>query len=293
MCTFRLVHFDGHPDLLLPKDLLADDVFCKDRFTSDSVDIAEWILPLVYAGHIRTIVWIKPYWCCQIDDGTYSFHVGKHRASGKMRVDSNLPYFVDELLFCPTSELVEAKPVDLFVCTLGSPWCARSPCQRPDGSSTDPSSACHVKSFTHVGGCNKDIQQALKKSSGILLDVCLDFFSTANPFREDISPAFFTTLDTLYRCHSASSPKFCESVPRSEIPEAVDADRDALMIRVASARVSFLDEMTRMYTAAAVHSRNSGISSGIVGSIRTATTTRTASASGVVAVGSNSADLVL
>lgn len=58
-----VIAFSSHPspplsilDLLVPRDLLAKDVFDKDKFNSDHADIAEWILPLVYAGHLRTVL---------------------------------------------------------------------------------------------------------------------------------------------------------------------------------------------------------------------------------------------
>ena len=78
-----LVHFDSHPDLLLP-DMMADDVFTKDALFAQT-SIADWILPAVYAGLLSCIVWLKPCWSQQIQDGTYELVVGKDNASGKMR----------------------------------------------------------------------------------------------------------------------------------------------------------------------------------------------------------------
>eukprot|EP00041_Stephanoeca_diplocostata_P006078 m.74881 g.74881 ORF g.74881 m.74881 type:complete len:513 (+) comp16161_c0_seq2:180-1718(+) len=262
--NLAMVHFDGHPDLLLPKDLPADSVFDKEIFNSDNTDIAEWILPLVYAGHVRTVVWIKPYWCNQIEDGVYTFHVGKHTSSGKLRVDSGLPYFIDELLSCPTAELSEKKPLDLYVCTLGETTQHEAATQNQveqscglaepvltamSETTATSSSAESETCCTHGVDCNLRIRTALAASSGILLDVCLDFFSTANPFRADVPPSIFEALDGLNRCHSASSRAFYDAALREQSTHI--PGQSVVLRRVVPARQSFLKEMTGVFTAAA------------------------------------------
>ena len=78
-----MLHLDSHPDLLLP-NIPADLIFDKDVLL-DSVSIADWILPAVYAGHLGCIVWIKPQWADQMQDGVYKLGVGKHLVNGQMR----------------------------------------------------------------------------------------------------------------------------------------------------------------------------------------------------------------
>ena len=34
-------------------------------------------MPLLYAGHVETVIWVKKEWATQIDDGHYKFVVGK------------------------------------------------------------------------------------------------------------------------------------------------------------------------------------------------------------------------
>ena len=82
-----LVHFDSHPDLLLP-DMMADEVFNKDVLFA-RISIADWIMPAVYAGHISHIVWLKPFWSQQIEDGCFQLVVGRDVASGKLRCVSS------------------------------------------------------------------------------------------------------------------------------------------------------------------------------------------------------------
>ena len=78
-----MLHLDSHPELVLP-NFSADLVFDKDVLL-DSVSIADWILPAVYAGHLGCIVWIKPQWANQMHDGVYKLGVGKHLIKGQMR----------------------------------------------------------------------------------------------------------------------------------------------------------------------------------------------------------------
>jgi len=50
-----------------------------------SISIESWILPAVYAGHIDTVVWIKPPWADQFDEGVYEIGVGKDSEKENLR----------------------------------------------------------------------------------------------------------------------------------------------------------------------------------------------------------------
>ena len=43
----------------------------------EAVSIADWLLPLVYGGHLASLVWAKPPWCDQIPEGVHVFSVGR------------------------------------------------------------------------------------------------------------------------------------------------------------------------------------------------------------------------
>ncbi|XP_061196362.1 UPF0489 protein C5orf22 homolog [Saccostrea echinata] len=111
------VHFDSHPDLLIPKEMPADDVFDKELLY-ESISIENWIMPLVYAGHVSVIVWIKPPWCTQIADKNIFFYVGKCTTTGTIRCSCKESYFVSETLYRPESQLLNKKRVQLIVFTL-------------------------------------------------------------------------------------------------------------------------------------------------------------------------------
>ncbi|XP_048759024.2 UPF0489 protein C5orf22 homolog [Ostrea edulis] len=111
------VHFDSHPDMLIPKDMPADEVFNKEALY-EGISIENWIMPLVYAGHVSVILWVKPPWCTQIADKNIQFYVGKCATTGTIRCSCKESYFVSETLYRPESELTNKKLVQLIVFTL-------------------------------------------------------------------------------------------------------------------------------------------------------------------------------
>lgn len=152
-----LLHFDSHPDLLIPKGMDSKVVFDKEELFS-RLSIENWILPAAYAGHFSTIVWLKPPWSGQLEEGRYTFHVGKERISNEIRVTCAQNYFLNEALFASESELEAKKLVTLVVVTLDPTRDDRNDC---------------VKSV---------IQDVLRNHQVFVLDIDLDFFSTRNPF---------------------------------------------------------------------------------------------------------------
>ncbi|CAI9744510.1 Hypothetical predicted protein [Octopus vulgaris] len=112
-----MIHFDAHPDLLVPNNMKAADIFDK-QFVYDSVSIATWMVPLLYAGHVSTVVWVKPPWAEQIADGTYMFWVGECRNSGCIRLSCKINYFISEALYVPEEDLINKKRVTLITITL-------------------------------------------------------------------------------------------------------------------------------------------------------------------------------
>ena len=80
-----MLHFDSHPDLMAPLDLKADSV-CDRELLFDTLSIADWILPAVYVGHIKKVIWIKPPWSEQIEDKAIFLHVGRYKKDGTIRL---------------------------------------------------------------------------------------------------------------------------------------------------------------------------------------------------------------
>lgn len=71
--------------------------------------IAEWIMPAVYAGHIDRVAWVRPPWAHQLPLGDYDVGVGKRKEGGRIAVDLPQPYYLEELLYAPASELENTK----------------------------------------------------------------------------------------------------------------------------------------------------------------------------------------
>lgn len=195
------------------------------------LSIENWILPAAYAGHFSSIVWIKPPWASQIPEGLHQFEIGAHVTTGEIRVTSTLPYFVGEVLFAPKSSLRDAKLVSLFVVDINS-WISlldRSKVQRSlncdqtaakrqkleFGEQTDskkclttvPSQSDH----TSPDRSSQDYRPSVFLESPewltlltqlaerpFVLDIDLDFFSTANPFLAQFTTEQYELLKTIY-----------------------------------------------------------------------------------------------
>lgn len=167
-----LIHFDSHPDLLIPADLKASEVFDVPDMLQ-KLSIENWILVAAFAGQISTIVWVKPPWSNQIEDGHYNFLIGEQSGTDHIRVSCPALYFVGEMLYCKAEDLNNTKEVNLHVLTLGN-----------EG--------------------DEAVEQELVRliehhNNHYVLDIDLDFFSTMNPFISMHSEAnMYQRLKKLY-----------------------------------------------------------------------------------------------
>lgn len=164
--------------MLIPLEMTAETVYEKEKLF-DIVGIADWMLPAAYAGHFKNLVWLKPPWAKQIEEGQQLFHVGATRSDNTIRVDCKENYFVSECLFCPTEELINSKEVSLEVITLG---------KRLEGGSDD------------FNGVRNILEKYVDKCTPYILDIDLDFFSTNNPFESVFSKAsMYSKLKHIYK----------------------------------------------------------------------------------------------
>ncbi|XP_056149124.1 UPF0489 protein C5orf22 homolog [Lampris incognitus] len=112
--NIKMIHFDSHPDLLIPVNMSADIVFEKDKLLSE-LSIENWIMPMVYAGHVSFVAWLHPYWAQQIREGEHSMIVGRDSSTTTIRVTSADDYFLSDGLYVPENQLQKAKPLTLNV----------------------------------------------------------------------------------------------------------------------------------------------------------------------------------
>ncbi|XP_074843901.1 UPF0489 protein C5orf22 homolog [Carettochelys insculpta] len=112
--NISFVHFDSHPDLLIPVNMPADTVFDKEALFSE-LSIENWIMPVVYAGHFSQVIWLHPIWAQQIKEGKHDFLVGKDTSTTTIRVTSTDHYFLSDGLYVPADQLENQKPLHLNV----------------------------------------------------------------------------------------------------------------------------------------------------------------------------------
>uniref|UniRef100_H2LVB4 Chromosome 5 open reading frame 22 n=1 Tax=Oryzias latipes TaxID=8090 RepID=H2LVB4_ORYLA len=155
--NIKMIHLDSHPDLLIPVNMSADTVFEKEKLFSE-LSIENWIMPMVYAGHVSSVAWLHPYWAQQIRDGEQKMCVGRdsstttirlgqrskvevscffcnsgfslvHAALLLCRVSSTDNYFLSDGLFVCEEQLENSKPFTLSVIRVNSvkPSCESLP----------------------------------------------------------------------------------------------------------------------------------------------------------------------
>lgn len=175
-----LIHFDSHPDMLIPKDMPAETVYEKDELL-ETISIENWIMPAVYAGHFKNLVWVKPPWANQMKDQSSDFTIGKLKEKGTIRLECQENYFVSECLYANANEMENTRKVSLHVVTLG---------KRIDDQTDD------IKALRNIID---------KHKYPIILDVDLDFFSTRNPFKNIYERAnLYERLKKLYHYDPSS-----------------------------------------------------------------------------------------
>ncbi|XP_072219612.1 UPF0489 protein C5orf22 homolog [Leuresthes tenuis] len=112
--NIKMVHLDSHPDLLIPVNMPADTVFDKEELFS-KLSIENWIMPMVYAGHVSCVAWLHPYWAQQIREGEHTMTVGRDSSTTTIRVTSTDSYFLSDGLYVCEEQLENTKPLRLSV----------------------------------------------------------------------------------------------------------------------------------------------------------------------------------
>ncbi|XP_026738928.1 UPF0489 protein C5orf22 homolog [Trichoplusia ni] len=150
-----LLHLDAHPDMLIDRKLKGEEAR-SGRQVLPLLQIENWIVPAVAAGHIDRVVWLRPPWAGQFRDDTRAIHVGDHPTTGELRVDCKEPYYLSDALY--SSKLINKKK---FIFTTA---------ELSDSALAEDHNNIQ-KLVTH-----------LNITQPYVLDIDLDFFSTGNPF---------------------------------------------------------------------------------------------------------------
>ncbi|KAM8818678.1 UPF0489 protein C5orf22 homolog isoform 2-T2 [Rhynchonycteris naso] len=213
--NISFVHFDSHPDLLIPVNMPADTVFDKETLFGE-LSIENWIMPAVYAGHFSHVIWLHPTWAQQISEGKHHFLVGKDTSTTTIRVTSTDHYFLSDGLYVTEDQLENQKPLQLDVITV-KPYKLCNHQEENDAVSSEGLEedavaqrrvqTCLEPSCSHSSesqGCQTavntgEILGILKKGDAFVLDIDLDFFSVKNPFKEMFTQEEYTILQELYQ----------------------------------------------------------------------------------------------
>jgi len=187
-----MVHFDAHPDMSVPTPVEQKydsvlswkdpHVLYYDVLSSEGC-IGEFLLPMMYQRWLSSVIWVRSPWCDQIRDGSHEFLCGNCTVSdehapqemGKGRdqcmVSMAEPYFLDEGVCADSAELKHARAVHLHVCPVEDLGSAFESCmQRAAARGAD--------------GADTGVDW--------VLDICLDYFSTNNPFLAPLTHALHT-----------------------------------------------------------------------------------------------------
>ena len=79
-----MLHLDSHPDLLVPS--LSAQNYHRTELLYEALDIANWLAPALYCGHVSTLVWMKPPWAKQMQEcGPVDLGVGCDKQSKQVK----------------------------------------------------------------------------------------------------------------------------------------------------------------------------------------------------------------
>lgn len=163
----------------------------------DALSIENWLMPMAYAGHLDQLIWMKPPWANQISDGDYEFSIGEH--SGYIRCDSSLEYFMGEATYQPKCNLNNQRLINLRVFTLDEQLMADQQQQRQEQQRQEQQRQEQQRQ-EHPQPRKVEFQNAVDESNnGFILDIDLDFFSTANPFKNMLATGIYEQLKCLFK----------------------------------------------------------------------------------------------
>lgn len=188
----KIIHFDSHPDMTIPKYMPAEFVRDREKLLQ-SLSIENWLMPVAYAGHIDQMIWIKPEWATQMPDGDHTFWLGDY--NGHIRCDSNLEYFLSEATYQPRHNLNAQRQINLRVFTLNDALIADMNRDGNDGSGKGDDDAKPQDQHRRIEflNCVDDANEQF------ILDIDLDFFSTTNPFRQILSKPIYQAVKCLFK----------------------------------------------------------------------------------------------
>lgn len=122
MDGFSMLHFDSHPDLCAPPDFREHHLQSAELMR-ETASIESWILPIIVAGHLTQLIWLRPSWADQLPDGKRIIHVGFAKPllpdrDNRLAVNWPTEYFTSDGTFADLNDLEECshyKPCQMSV----------------------------------------------------------------------------------------------------------------------------------------------------------------------------------
>ncbi|KER32556.1 LOW QUALITY PROTEIN: hypothetical protein T265_12793 [Opisthorchis viverrini] len=153
----KLLHFDSHPDMGSPA-LKACEIRQNPHDLVHKTSIEDWIIPMIYAGHVDHVIWLHPHWSNQLCNRRPTcYTVGEDKETKRLGLDIPESYFYDDGVFCSEEDMNTRVKFGLTVASVH-----------------ETNTLCKV--------CTDIVCVLLNQP--FILDIDLDVFSTQNPFME-------------------------------------------------------------------------------------------------------------
>lgn len=202
--SWSLVHWDAHPDLACPRcpaqqcfrphDATATQLSLYDALDATPSGIAEWILPLVFAGRLHHIQWIRPLQTSmqQLPDGDFVVQVGAWSPSHS-RSHYSYNASVNSFLELPQDSVLKVN------------WSV--PYYQDEDDVRDELLLPQEMQLTVTQEPRRDRPDCL-----FGLDVCLDYFYCHNPFVESDDEKLTAVLHRSIPCRNYARPTVSDHV---------------------------------------------------------------------------------
>ena len=189
----KMVHFDSHPDLSCFENIypehIGDRTELCHRLRNSEDGISSFILPAIAMKLLKDVIWVKPPWTNQIPEGKHNLIFGwkeDQNARKRMAIATDLEYWVDDGdSVQDPSKLSDQSTLELRVMQLNGLY---------NG----------LKDITESTSCGKKRKSSSNscKTGHIferewVLDICLDYFSCANPLQEPDLPEHISTEEEI------------------------------------------------------------------------------------------------
>ncbi|XP_073933779.1 UPF0489 protein C5orf22 homolog isoform X4 [Castor canadensis] len=192
--NIRFLHFDSHPDLLIPVNMPADTVFDKETlfgvtstdhyFLSDGLYVPEDQLENQKPLQLDVIM-VKPYKLCNNQDENAAVSSAKKPKLALEDAENAVSANCDSHLEGLQKDTVTQK--------------SDQACREPSCPCSSESQQCH--STANTG----EMLEMVKKGDAFVLDIDLDFFSVKNPFKEMFTQEEYKILQELYQFKKPAS----------------------------------------------------------------------------------------